>query len=156
MTRAPAVPPVTQAQQADLLARQARLYNRRGIGVVRDPGLVPEELAVYQAVLDRGELTTAAAGGSAAMPSAIARSAGPGCLRAGGAAASGPAARGTLVIEHAFLADAQARARAVRLGVGITVQHPLLYSLGGNLVRYWVRSAPARSCRSSPGWMRGR
>jgi predicted amidohydrolase YtcJ len=26
---------------------------------------------------------------------------------------------GTLVIEHAFLADAQARARAVRLGVGI-------------------------------------
>ena len=44
---------------------------------------------------------------------------------------------GTLVIEHAFLADAQTRARAVRLGVGITVQHPLLYSLGGNLVRYW-------------------
>jgi predicted amidohydrolase YtcJ len=31
---------------------------------------------------------------------------------------------GTLVIEHAFLADA--RARAVRLGIGITVQHPLL------------------------------
>ena len=25
----------------------------------------------------------------------------------------------------------------MRLGVGITVQHPLLYSLGGNLVRYW-------------------
>ncbi len=44
---------------------------------------------------------------------------------------------GTLVIEHAFLADAQARARAVRLGIGITIQHPLLYSLGGNLVRYW-------------------
>ena len=43
----------------------------------------------------------------------------------------------TLVIEHAFLADAGTRARAVRLGVGITVQHPLLYSLGGNLVRYW-------------------
>jgi Predicted metal-dependent hydrolase with the TIM-barrel fold len=44
---------------------------------------------------------------------------------------------GTLVIERAFLADAQTRARAVRLGVGITIQHPLLYSLGGNLVRYW-------------------
>ena len=25
----------------------------------------------------------------------------------------------------------------MRLGIGITVQHPLLYSLGGNLVRYW-------------------
>jgi predicted amidohydrolase YtcJ len=44
---------------------------------------------------------------------------------------------GTLVIEHAFLADAAQRARAIGLGVGITVQHPLLYSLGGNLLRYW-------------------
>ena len=52
------LPPVTQAQQADLLARQCRLYNRRGIGVVRDPGLMPGEVAVYQAVADRGELTT--------------------------------------------------------------------------------------------------
>jgi hypothetical protein len=45
--------------------------------------------------------------------------------------------RGTLVIEHAFLADTQQRARAVALGVAVTVQHPLLYSLGGNLLRYW-------------------
>ena len=52
------LPPVTEAQQADLLARQCRLYNRRGIGVVRDPGLMPGEVAVYQAVADRGELTT--------------------------------------------------------------------------------------------------
>ena len=52
------LPAVTQAQQADLLARQCRLYNRRGIGVVRDPGLMPGEVAVYQAVADRGELTT--------------------------------------------------------------------------------------------------
>src|SRR4029077_18093360 len=44
---------------------------------------------------------------------------------------------GTLVIEHAFLADAQTRARAVGLGIRITGQHPLLYSVGGNLVRYW-------------------
>src|SRR5690348_9265354 len=29
---------------ADLLARQCQLYNRRGIGVVRDPGLVPDEV----------------------------------------------------------------------------------------------------------------
>jgi predicted amidohydrolase YtcJ len=52
------LPQQTQAQQGGLLARQCRLYNRRGIGVVRDPGLVPDEVAVYQAVADRGELTT--------------------------------------------------------------------------------------------------
>ena len=52
------LPPVTEAQQADLLARQCALYNQRGIGVVRDPGLVPGEVAVYRAVADRGELTT--------------------------------------------------------------------------------------------------
>ena len=52
------LPPVSEAQQAELLARQCRLYNRRGIGVVRDPGLVPGEVAVYQAAADRGELTT--------------------------------------------------------------------------------------------------
>lgn len=44
---------------------------------------------------------------------------------------------GTLVIEHAFLADAAQRARAIRLGVWVTVQHPLLYALGGSLVRLW-------------------
>ena len=49
---------MSEAQQAELLARQCRLYNRRGIGVVRDPGLMPGEVAVYQAVADRGELTT--------------------------------------------------------------------------------------------------
>src|SRR5580693_3760896 len=52
------LPSVSEVQQAELLARQCRLYNRRGIGVVRDPGLVPGEVAVYQAVADRGELTT--------------------------------------------------------------------------------------------------
>jgi predicted amidohydrolase YtcJ len=44
---------------------------------------------------------------------------------------------GTLVIEHAFLADAEQRARAIRLGVWITVQHPLLYALGGSLLKLW-------------------
>jgi predicted amidohydrolase YtcJ len=46
---------------------------------------------------------------------------------------------GTLVIEHAFLADATQRARAIRLGVGITVQHPLLYAQGGALLAKWGR-----------------
>jgi len=40
------LPPVSEAQQAELLARQCRLYNRRGIGVVRDPGLMPGEVPV--------------------------------------------------------------------------------------------------------------
>lgn len=44
---------------------------------------------------------------------------------------------GTLVIEHGFLADAEQRARAIRLGVSVTVQHPLLYTLGSVLVEGW-------------------
>jgi len=44
---------------------------------------------------------------------------------------------GTLVIEHAFLADATQRARASRLGVGIAVQHPLLYAQGAQLLAGW-------------------
>ncbi len=44
---------------------------------------------------------------------------------------------GTLVIEHAFLADATQRARAIRLGVGITVQQPLLYAQGAQLLAGW-------------------
>jgi predicted amidohydrolase YtcJ len=44
---------------------------------------------------------------------------------------------GTLVIEHAFLADAAQRARIIWPGVWVTVQHPLLYALGGSLVRLW-------------------
>ena len=35
----------------------------------------------------------------------------------------------------------------MRLGVGITVQHPLLYSLAGNLVRYW---GPDRTSQVMP------
>jgi hypothetical protein len=40
-------------------------------------------------------------------------------------------------IEHAFLADRTERARAVKMGVHITLQHALLYALGGSLVRLW-------------------
>ena len=37
---------------------------------------------------------------------------------------------GTLVFEHGFLADAGKRVRAMRLGIPVTIQHPLLYTLG--------------------------
>jgi predicted amidohydrolase YtcJ len=43
----------------------------------------------------------------------------------------------TLVVEHALLANAVQRARAIRLGIPITVQHPLLYTLGRQMVEHW-------------------
>jgi predicted amidohydrolase YtcJ len=44
---------------------------------------------------------------------------------------------GTLAIEHAFLADAAQRERAIHLGVAITVQQPLLYALGAQILEGW-------------------
>lgn len=41
------------------------------------------------------------------------------------------------MIEHGFLADARQRARAIRLGIPVTVQHPLLYTLGSVLLEGW-------------------
>jgi predicted amidohydrolase YtcJ len=54
---------------------------------------------------------------------------------------------GTLVIEHGFLADTTQRARAIKLGVFVTVQHPLLYALGESLVKLW---GPERTRRIMP------
>ncbi len=45
--------------------------------------------------------------------------------------------QGWLAIEHACFADPEQRQRAIDLGVAITVQHPLLYALGGNMRIYW-------------------
>ena len=44
---------------------------------------------------------------------------------------------GTLVLEHGFLADATQRARAIRLGIPVTIQHPLLYTLASVLLESW-------------------
>jgi predicted amidohydrolase YtcJ len=44
---------------------------------------------------------------------------------------------GTLVLEHGFLADATQRTRAIRLGIPVTIQHPLLYTLGTVLLEGW-------------------
>lgn len=54
---------------------------------------------------------------------------------------------GTLVIEHALLADAEQRARAVKLGVAITVQHALLYTNGAEILASW---GPERASRVMP------
>jgi predicted amidohydrolase YtcJ len=60
---------------------------------------------------------------------------------------------GTLVLEHALLAPPEQRARAIRLGIPITVQHPLLYTLGMQMVTLWgaERANAALPVRS---WLR--
>jgi predicted amidohydrolase YtcJ len=213
------LPQVSAAQQIDLLERQARLYNSRGIGIVRDPGLFPDELGIYRELVSRGGLTTrsrvmfwvmpassieetlayidalpdpASVAGDElgvwglkfgmdggveggflcepyanhpsfrghafwegpdferAVEHAVSRGWKVGCHAVGDCAVhrvvdayERVAQRhpdlppGSLVIEHAFLADAETRRRAVLAKIAVTVQHPLLYSLGGNLVRYW-------------------
>jgi predicted amidohydrolase YtcJ len=59
---------------------------------------------------------------------------------------------GTLVIEHAFLADAEQRARAIRLGVWITVQHALLHKLGNSLLTLWGQER-TRSVMPVRAWL---
>jgi predicted amidohydrolase YtcJ len=54
---------------------------------------------------------------------------------------------GTLVVEHAFLADKSQRARAIALGVSITAQHPLLYINGSEILRSW---GPERAAAVMP------
>jgi hypothetical protein len=56
-------------------------------------------------------------------------------------------ASGTLVIEHAFLADKTQRGRVIKLGVAVTVQHALLHSPGESLVKLW---GPERTRRAMP------
>jgi hypothetical protein len=57
-----------------------------------------------------------------------------------------------LVIEHAFLADREERARATRLGGWIMIQPALLYSLGSILQRVW---GAERVRWRSRHWIRG-
>jgi predicted amidohydrolase YtcJ len=50
---------------------------------------------------------------------------------------------GMLVLEHAGLARPDQRTRAVRLGIPVTVQYPLLSGLSPALVEYWGRERTA-------------
>jgi predicted amidohydrolase YtcJ len=45
--------------------------------------------------------------------------------------------RCTLVIEHALLSSPEQRQRAVRAGIGITVQHSLLWNMGSEMTQTW-------------------
>jgi predicted amidohydrolase YtcJ len=53
----------------------------------------------------------------------------------------------TLVVEHGLLSDPQQRARAVRGGFGITVQHPLLWNMGSQMRVTW---GPERTRQVNP------
>ena len=63
------------------------------------------------------------------------------------AAQVGPLPPWTLVIEHGMLTDAAQRDRAVRGGFGVTVQHPLLWNMGSEMLVTW---GPERTRRVSP------
>lgn len=58
-----------------------------------------------------------------------------------------------LVIEHALLATAEQRARAIRLGIPVTVQHPLVFTMGAEMVAKW---GPERAARAMPigAWLK--
>jgi hypothetical protein len=60
---------------------------------------------------------------------------------------SGGLAPATLVVEHALLVEPAQRARAVRLGVGVTVQHALLWNMASEMLTTW---GPGRTARVSP------
>jgi hypothetical protein len=53
----------------------------------------------------------------------------------------------TLVVEHALLSDAALRERAVRGGFGVTVQHPLLWNMGSEMLVTW---GPGRTREVNP------
>jgi hypothetical protein len=59
----------------------------------------------------------------------------------------GPLPPWTLVVEHALLSDAALRERAVRGGFGITVQHPLLWNMGSEMLVTW---GPERTREVNP------
>ncbi|HEX6556834.1 MAG TPA: amidohydrolase [Ktedonobacteraceae bacterium] len=212
------IPPPPFEQQVQDLRQACQLYNSYGIGTVRDPIVTRDQMLVYQALWERGELTVRSRPMFLFSPSSVAQQIaditslgvrsgfgddllkiwGLKTLMDGGpfaaaldqpyvnnptssgnpfwktddlvevanfavrrgwrigihaigdravrsvldayeqVIANNPGLKpGTLVIEHAFLADAEQRARASRLGVAITVQQPLLYAQGAQLLAGW-------------------
>jgi predicted amidohydrolase YtcJ len=59
----------------------------------------------------------------------------------------GPLPPWTLVVEHGLLSTPEQRARAVRGGFGITVQHPLLWNMGSQMRITW---GPERTRQVNP------
>jgi predicted amidohydrolase YtcJ len=63
------------------------------------------------------------------------------------AAEVGPVPPWTLVIEHAMVTDAALRERAVRDGFGVTVQQPVLWNMGSEMLVTW---GPERTRQVTP------
>jgi predicted amidohydrolase YtcJ len=63
------------------------------------------------------------------------------------AAQGGPLPPWTLVIEHGMLSDAAQRDRAARGGFNVTVQHPVLWNMGSEMLVAW---GPERTRRVTP------
>jgi predicted amidohydrolase YtcJ len=59
----------------------------------------------------------------------------------------GPLPPWTLVVEHALLSDVGQRERAVKGGFGVTVQYPLLWNMGSEMLNAW---GPDRTRQVSP------
>jgi predicted amidohydrolase YtcJ len=55
-------------------------------------------------------------------------------------------------LEHAFSPPAGAMQRTRDLGLGVTLQHSLVYGLGGNMVTYWGNERAA-ACTPSREWV---
>jgi predicted amidohydrolase YtcJ len=62
-------------------------------------------------------------------------------------AQTGPVPPWTLVIEHGLLTDVTLRDRAVRAGFGVTVQYPILWNMGSEMLDTW---GPERTSRVTP------
>jgi len=60
---------------------------------------------------------------------------------------TGPVPPWTLVIEHGMVSDAAQRDRAVRDGFGVTVQYPVLWNMGSEMLQTW---GPERTRRVTP------
>jgi len=60
---------------------------------------------------------------------------------------TGPVPPWSLVIEHGMVSDAAQRDRAVRDGFGVTVQYPVLWNMGSEMLRTW---GPERTRRVTP------
>ena len=63
-----------------------------------------------------------------------------------------PQERRTHVLEHAFLPSERDFDRAGTMGVAVTLQHALVYSLGGNMRSYWG-TPRAEDCTPARGWL---
>ena len=65
---------------------------------------------------------------------------------------STPVDRRGHTLEHAFTPTERAFERTGRLGIGVTLQHALVYSLAGNMQSYWGNGRAA-DCTPSRAWL---